>query len=1197
MNSLQRRYFESITTEFLQQASTEVAIYTAEAKEEVTADGSAARRRLSTPSQPMRLRGSMKQQRKLQDLGSLQIVTTVFGASPSAGAFREAVLEGISLRRDAYSSTLASQQLRPGEINEGSSGDMFANVAGATVMIKPDNFGGGIGGGGSNVGSASDSAESDVNPVLVAICSIGILLSIGWLIFRVYKDFFAPAPDDADIKDPKGISDTERNGLLSFFSNHDRSMPMLGESKSDHVRTRRPRSSPDLMMSHSAHPRASQSTPSSGKHLLEGEPRNMAGQNGRGVRPSRSMPLDLMARPKHVDEEENDDDSEDEEDDSFIELKPPAPMNTKSAPLSKVHRIDPEADKDQEKEEEEIISLKPPALMATKSAPVKVVKSKKKKDALKNSSSDTSALEKSNHSVNSAPDIMSGAPRKPDRKVSNIPKLQPNDPSNEGLKSSNHSIRSAPDLVKRQPTKKKVPAKKTTYLGMKKPNTDDNSVASGQSIRSAPELKVKKKLQSTTPPVVKRPSNDSDDKSIASNAKSLPDLGAKRRVYEDFDSSSSEESASSEESDIEAIGLVKPFSQNRKDGSTKPKSLPNLSSHASPEDTESSEESAFDDFVTSLIVKTAGEAASSTHTTEQPTPTQKYPDDTIPKVDGNTKVLEVAVMEDTAIDSKSVSKDGNKKAKKVKGKVSKKKKETSKESSNKDSVDTETTPSTTKVKKKTKKKKKITKTITTSKTKDEERSLEEVKKAEDIEKKDTSQSVQKTPKTETSSISTGKSENKMISLRQIIAASSDEDASNTSTHDDEEDDEYRPIRSLRFRSKATMENQEDVDDDDADSAVSSITASFHSSKARSNLATPTGRTNATYPVGLKVRNHLSSLQAATAVAQATKATEEAPNTIPNMEKDTSEDKATEFREYLKDTTHSVPRLSLDVMKPSHLRESKDMGDDEDGNFECKQSIGKGLVKSDSGDLKVKMDWYKQPVGKTTGISSGLLSSMRTDLMSKKSISQQASMNPTAPSTGISPRIQMKPSKDVPPRGVKRTSSAEGLLPMRAANLRKPDIGVRRAKSNEGLNPISTVCAPERGVRRARSNENFKPITRTLSSEALKLREIANSAPRRSSSIERLQPLSSARPAKRDAIRSHLKRTLSNESLSRNSSHSHEKPKRWGDLVRTYSSEKLVPTSMDDEDRRSQLRRNASDERRGAIASHLKDILGGDYDED
>jgi hypothetical protein len=337
MNALQRRYFERITTDFLAEFA-ELATY--RVKGEVVAKDSDGERLLS-----FGLRGS----RRLQSEGGLRVVTTVFGG----GSFldlRTNVLETILGNTDRYVKELSLQQLRPGEINKENSGALFESLQGVGVVLRPVDFGtlhdGGTGGG---------TGESKV---WVYLCIAGIVISVLFLAYRIYRDTcYSPnekpgevprlisgkrpeednTASEYDTPDPRSLHhpgvpqsqsrrslDGPQNRIPSWdgSSAHDRKLGCDGNGRpplrvasmhntrprppksralgslSDHVpiQPSKPKSSPACLPCRSSNdpkrkpPARNQSSHSSG-------PRIRAGENGRGVRPIKSMPMNRMRAP------------------------------------------------------------------------------------------------------------------------------------------------------------------------------------------------------------------------------------------------------------------------------------------------------------------------------------------------------------------------------------------------------------------------------------------------------------------------------------------------------------------------------------------------------------------------------------------------------------------------------------------------------------------------------------------------------------------------------------------------------------------------------------------------------------------------------------------------------------------------------------------------------------------------------------
>jgi hypothetical protein len=123
-NSAQARYFERVTTKFLN-LFLEPPIYQTEVIETLVED-SYGERRLAYG-----LRGS----RQLQVPS--EVVATIYG-SGVVSDLRTNVLQAMISNSDRYITDLTLQHLRPGEINAEDAGALFNDISGITVGLKPD---------------------------------------------------------------------------------------------------------------------------------------------------------------------------------------------------------------------------------------------------------------------------------------------------------------------------------------------------------------------------------------------------------------------------------------------------------------------------------------------------------------------------------------------------------------------------------------------------------------------------------------------------------------------------------------------------------------------------------------------------------------------------------------------------------------------------------------------------------------------------------------------------------------------------------------------------------------------------------------------------------------------------------------------------------------------------------------------------
>jgi len=289
MNTRQLRYLEKVTVDFLQHDA-EVPIFTVKVQEAADSETEKSGERILMGSVPRRLRGA--QNRWLQDdVGTLRVVTTISGASDHQTGFLQAVIQHITVGSEGYSKALASRYFLPGEINEGNSGILFANITNASIMIKPDGFGEG-----SNSTTSVVKEVSQSNRGWMAVCGVGIVVSTIWILYRIYKDFLYSPP----LKDnTEQASGDPQNGI--FETLFGRSLHNDGTSTSAPVLFRRSESNPSLKVE-SAQPHLPRhnsapnlAIPRSGTSLSRlnpfsiGTATNSVSANGGDMKPSKSL--------------------------------------------------------------------------------------------------------------------------------------------------------------------------------------------------------------------------------------------------------------------------------------------------------------------------------------------------------------------------------------------------------------------------------------------------------------------------------------------------------------------------------------------------------------------------------------------------------------------------------------------------------------------------------------------------------------------------------------------------------------------------------------------------------------------------------------------------------------------------------------------------------------------------------------------
>eukprot|EP00980_Cylindrotheca_fusiformis_P026645 scaffold16771_cov99-Cylindrotheca_fusiformis.AAC.2 len=160
LNPLQRDYIGSVTLDFLD-------TYSDEKPNAVDVVGQDLSRRM----QESDLRGG----RQLQ-VGVVTAESFIYGITDDPTAFFDAIEEAFRARAKDYRTQLEVEQYRPGPINaEGDFGSVFTNLIKVSVKTNETSSGG------------SSAGETEDNTWLI-ICSVGIALSLLFLMYRFCKD-------------------------------------------------------------------------------------------------------------------------------------------------------------------------------------------------------------------------------------------------------------------------------------------------------------------------------------------------------------------------------------------------------------------------------------------------------------------------------------------------------------------------------------------------------------------------------------------------------------------------------------------------------------------------------------------------------------------------------------------------------------------------------------------------------------------------------------------------------------------------------------------------------------------------------------------------------------------------------------------------------------------------------------------------
>jgi hypothetical protein len=365
--------------------------------------------------------------------------------------------------------------------------------------------------------------------------------------------------------------------------------------------------------------------------------------------------------------------------------------------------------------------------------------------------------------------------------------------------------------------KKTIPVKASKPPAVKRGASREDISTSGHSIRSAPELKA----------------THSDERLVTSGgAKRLPHSRVKRRIFEKIDSSSSDDSLSSEESDIDDAALVKSVSMgSQTEEKTKPKTLP-PGWVATKDHSESSEESDFEDFVSTIVDKSISKENKPASLRKPP----KRADESISARSVPSRSLSGADGKNKKSGTKSLTSEKKQtKTKKTTKAIVLAGASSKADAKNKKKAisDNETTKGS-KQKKNPPKKKAVKSGIETKQRQKGETDVSTVVLME------ATASEQKTPLTATST-ATRSNSNHGISTEPIVAENLDK-SSSSSESDFEDGETVPPLRRFLIHQKNAAS-----DDDDDISAVSSITTGFDSTYSRPKTLKDIGTENTTDP--------------------------------------------------------------------------------------------------------------------------------------------------------------------------------------------------------------------------------------------------------------------------------------------------------------------------------------------------------------
>ena len=251
MNDVQKRYFQDVTLQFLQEftddtvSSSVLSVLTVTVLDDIPQtfveedeerklaffpsffsyhySSNFVSRRTPTPTTinvTKSLRKGRRRRLQVKDndivsttVGRTQIITEI-AAEGTIQDLRSTVLASIGNNPDRYLNALITQQMRPGEINidaeqEGNiyDGDYFSGVNGALVKINPVSSSGGGTVGSIDTGEGKPSGENGngTSPPYSAtaggrgsigllVCILLIVASLLWILYRVYRDCFYSPP-------------------------------------------------------------------------------------------------------------------------------------------------------------------------------------------------------------------------------------------------------------------------------------------------------------------------------------------------------------------------------------------------------------------------------------------------------------------------------------------------------------------------------------------------------------------------------------------------------------------------------------------------------------------------------------------------------------------------------------------------------------------------------------------------------------------------------------------------------------------------------------------------------------------------------------------------------------------------------------------------------------------------------------------
>ena len=601
MNPAQKRYFEKVTTQFFSEFSEVPVCYVqltdevlggeidgVDGEEEIVDEDTERRRRqkvltsidlgtvdaFGRQNHKRYLRGS-NNIRQLEE-GESYLVTTFYG-SGNAADLRASILETASINEERYLKELALQQLRPGEINKNDSGSHFANLVGAVVGMVPPGFNA------PEPTVAEIAAEEEVQ-LYMMICYLVFAFSTLWLVYRIIRDCcYSP---DEETKGMKGIlggllrqfpaTDFDRSSVHSHPPNIPQRRPSLEKSLRDQMKQEQysERSLDQDQDNTAASEKPLRKLSEIGTNFrLKPQPRNQAGQNGRGLQPSRSLPTFL-----------SDTDNGDENEEMKPRKRSPSTKTKKPSNTHNLMSVPPGTTKKEETGSSAVGkngTRKPPqksksfsvlgGLKQKRNSFSELSELKQKRDALskklktKKTATKKGSEDSDDDSETGTSAVGKNGTRKPPQKSKSFSEL-------DGLKQKRNSFSELSELKKkrgelkqkREALSKKLKTKKTATKKKSEDSNDDSETDSDSLISDHRGKKGRTSVSTKSRPNFKNQSGTNGQRVRPS--KSLPMMIKKGSEDSDYESSSGESSLESD-SETESDSVAPDKSKTRGRGS------------------------------------------------------------------------------------------------------------------------------------------------------------------------------------------------------------------------------------------------------------------------------------------------------------------------------------------------------------------------------------------------------------------------------------------------------------------------------------------------------------------------------------------------------------------------------------------------------------------------------------------------------